>query len=186
MSARISGGKQRGHRIRSGRGSGLRPTSEKVRAAIFSILGPDLEGARVLDCYAGTGALGLEALSRGAASADFIEADDRGCRDIRQALRELGMEEHGRVYKGKVERTVGRMTGRYDIVFADPPYDDDPWDELLTRFGYDGLLNEGATVVAEHRNKRVLNDRYGRLGVSSRRKYGDTAVTFFRWDGKDG
>ena len=140
----------------------------------------------MLDAYAGTGALGIEALRRGASWVDFIEADERRCRDIRQTLKDMDMNKQARVYKGKVERSFDRLQGGYDVVFADPPYDQDPWDEFLGRFGYADLLKSGARVVAEHRNKTELRDSYGRLKVESRRTYGDTAVTFFRMGKNDG
>lgn len=179
MSARISGGKERGRRLRSPKGTGIRPTSERVRAAVFSILGPAVEGAKVLDIYAGTGAFGMEALSRGAAWADFVEADERHCQAIRLALRDLDMVDKAKVYRAKAERALEILPGGYDLVFADPPYEQDPWDEFLGRMGYGNTLNVGASVVAEHRHTRILKDEYGPLKVVTRRRYGDSAVTIF-------
>jgi 16S rRNA (guanine966-N2)-methyltransferase len=186
MNARISGGKERGRRLRSPRGTGLRPTSERVRAAVFSILGPAVEGAKVLDIYAGTGAFGMEALSRGAVWADFVEADERHCQAIRLALRDLGMADKARVYRIRAERALEILPGGYDLVFADPPYDQDPWDEFLGRMGYGDALNAGASVVAEHRRTRVLKDEYGPLKVTTRRRYGDSSVTIFHAEAPHG
>ena len=102
METRISGGSKRGHKLRSHRGIGLRPTSEKVRSAIFSLIGPEsVNGARVLDLYAGTGALGIEALSRGAASAEFVESDPARCQYIRRAVDDLGFADRSRIARGK-------------------------------------------------------------------------------------
>jgi 16S rRNA (guanine(966)-N(2))-methyltransferase RsmD len=179
MNVRVSGGKHRGRRIRAGKGSGLRPTSEKVRLAIFSILGADLEGKRVLDAYAGTGSLGIEALSRGARWADFVETDGHRCEAIRETLKDLDMQQ-ARVHKGKIGSSLSRLGHRYDVVFADPPYDEDPWDVLLSVFGSGKLLNIGARVVAEHSSKIRLQDSYGSLMSETRRRYGDSAVTFYR------
>jgi 16S rRNA (guanine966-N2)-methyltransferase len=186
MSARISGGKERGRRLRSPKGTGIRPTSERVRAAIFSMLGPAVEGARVLDIYAGTGAFGMEALSRGAVWADFVEADERHCQAIRLALQDLGMTDIARVYRARAERGLEMLPGGYDLVFADPPYDQNPWDEFLSRMGYRDIVKPGAAVVAEHRHTRLLNDEYGPLKVAKRRRYGDSAVTIFRMEPQHG
>ncbi|MCH7626588.1 MAG: RsmD family RNA methyltransferase, partial [Chloroflexi bacterium] len=110
MTLRITGGELRGRRLKSAHGSGLRPTSERVRGAMFSIIGRDaVEGARVLDLYAGTGALGIEALSRGAAWADFVESGRGRCREIRDRLRELGLDDRSRVYAGRTLKVLGTL-----------------------------------------------------------------------------
>lgn len=180
MSLRITGGELRGRRLRSSEGAGLRPTSDRVRAAIFSILGREaVKGARVLDLYAGTGALGIEALSRGAEWADFVEANARRCQQLRENLRELGLAESSRVYQARVERVLDSLPGGYRLAFADPPYDMDVWVELMGRLGADGLLADKGLVVAEHRHSTVLAERYGRLAQMVSRRYGDTAVSIY-------
>jgi 16S rRNA (guanine966-N2)-methyltransferase len=181
MSLRITGGELRGRRLRSSDGAGLRPTSDRVRAAIFSILGRQaVEGVRVLDLYAGTGALGIEALSRGAAWADFVEANARRCQQLRESLLELGLAEGGRVYQARVERILDSLPGGYGLAFADPPYDMDVWEELMGRLGADGLVADNGVVVAEHRHSTVLAESYGRLVQATSRRYGDTAVSIYR------
>ena len=194
MTLRITGGVHRGRRLRFPKDAGLRPTSDRARGAIFSILGHEaaLE-ARVLDLYAGTGALGMEALSRGAASADFVEADPRRCRRISAALESLGLSERCRVYAGKVERRLESLGGGYGLVFADPPYGGfggGDWRALMGRLMLPGVLSEGAAVVAEHRRGADLADAYaahGRgLGLRTRRAYGDTAVSIYGCEGGGG
>lgn len=168
------------------RGTGLRPTTEKVRAAIFSIIGREaVEGARVLDLYAGTGALGIEALSRGAAQADFVEARADHCSDIRENLRQLGLAEQGRVYRASVPKAIDRVEGQYDLVLADPPYELDPWALLMERLARGRLLNDGALVVIEHRHDRQPADEHGGLVRTVARRYGDTAVSIYRAGGTD-
>ena len=187
MATRFTGGRERGRRIRSPRGKRVRPTPERVRAAIFSIIGETaVKGARVLDLYAGTGALGMEALSRGACLADFVESHPGLCQDIRESLRELGLADQGHVYRGTVEKVLGRLGEGYGLVFADPPYDEDPWGCLMERLGGGGLLNEGAIVVAEHRRGRLLAEAYGRLGRIADRRYGDTLVSIYEAGAADG
>ena len=123
-SLRIIAGTLKGRRIRVLDVAGLRPTPDRAREALFDILGHDLSGVRVLDAFAGTGALGLEALSRGAATAAFVESDPRIAEALRSTLRELGVESRGRVITARAEGSAlsGLGGGPFDLVLADPPY----------------------------------------------------------------
>ena len=180
MTLRITGGEHRGRRFRLPRGSDLRPTSDRVRGAVFSILGVDaVQGARALDLYAGSGALGLEALSRGAVWVDFVEVNGRRCMEIREALALLGLSERGRVQNGRVERVLESLEGRYGLVFADPPYALDDWDGLMQALNRPGLVDERGIVVAEHRHSTDMADEYDRLTLLTRRRYGDTAISIY-------
>ena len=138
-----------------------------------------MHGARVLDLYAGTGALGIEALSRGALSVDFVESHQGRCLDIRKSLSELGLAQEGRVHRGKVEKVFDRLGQGYDLVFADPPYDQDPWDGLMSMLTGSQVLSEGGLVVAEHRRERRLAEAYGRLARVTQRRYGDTLISIY-------
>ena len=139
MTMRVTGGLLRGRRLRVAGSTRLRPTSDRVRGAIFSILGPDAcVGAKVLDLYAGTGMLGIEALSRGAESAVFVEVDSTLVRRMRDNLREMSVNKRALVVRGRVERVLDDLDGGYDLVFADPPYRDEVWDELMDRLGKKG------------------------------------------------
>ena len=181
LTLRITGGVHRGRRLRMPRGADLRPTADKVRSAVFSILGTQaLREAQVLDLYAGSGALGLEALSRGAKCALFIEADARRCRAIREALATLALTARGSVRNGRVERILDALAGKYGLVFADPPYAQTDWQPLMRRLNRNGLLTDGAMVVAEHRRGTELADEYGALALLTRRRYGDTAISIYR------
>lgn len=180
METRISGGSEKGRKLRSSKSAGLRPTSERVRSAIFSLIGPEtVEGATVLDLYAGTGAFGIEALSRGANSTDFVELDAMRCKDIRNSVKEFGFAERSRVIRGNVERILGTIEGRYSLVFADPPYKNDPWDTVMQRLQAQELLEVGAVVVAEHSQTYEIDDQYGDLEIWKQRRYGDTTVSIF-------
>ena len=141
MVTRITGGMYRARKVRSRTSRDLRPTLESVRAAIYSVLG-DLfvDGAKVLDLFAGTGSLGIEALSRGAIHADFVESNGGRCRDIKASLKELGLEEFGDVYPGRVEKVLLRLRQSYRLVLAAPPYDDDPAALLQVKAFISGLL----------------------------------------------
>ena len=181
MSTRITGGSERGRRLRSSKRTGLRPTSDKIRAAIFSMIGRDaVEGARVLDLYAGTGALGIEALSRGAKWADFVETHPGQCQAIRESLSELGLDSRGHVYRAKAEKALDVVTGTYGFVLIDPPYDQDPWALLMNRLASGQSLEETALVVAEHHYRHQLAERYGRLAKVTSRRHGDTSISIYR------
>ncbi len=196
MSTRICGGEDRGRRLRLPAGR-LRPTTERVRAAVFSILGARVEGASVLDLYAGSGAMGLEALSRGASRADLVERSARACSVIEANIRSLGYRGRARVIRARAELVVGSPTapggcgrggrdgGPYGLVFMDPPYDDDPWGAVLTALGAGAMLCPGAAVVAEHRAGTRLPGPYGRLTLRTERRYGDSAISVFE-AGPDG
>lgn len=180
---RIGGGEAGGRRLQHHL-KGIRPTSGRVRLALFSMLGPGgAEGRRVLDLYAGTGAFGLEALSRGAAWAEFVERDEKACRAIRATLADLGFGERGVVHRGAAAAVVRRLEADFDLVFADPPYDDDPFAEVFGLLVESGRLVPGARVIAEHSKRRVLPEALPGLRQIDRRLYGDTAVTVYRFEG---
>ncbi len=181
MTTRITGGGLRGRRLHSKRSAGLRPTTERVRASIFSMLGREvLEGSRVLDLYSGTGALGIEALSRGAAWADFVESHPRRCHEIRESLKQFGLMDRASVQRAKVERALGSMDGNYDLILGDPPYDFDQWEVLLQGMEDAELLREGGLLVLEHRTANSLADRYGGFRLVTTRRHGDSSVSVYK------
>ena len=169
----------------------LRPTTERVRAAVFSILGDRVVGATVLDLYSGSGAMGLEALSRGALRADMVEKDGRACSTIEANIRTLDYGDRATVVRARAESVVGpsanrhgceesgRDGGAYELVFIDPPYDDDPWGAILNGLSEGSMLSRGAVVVAEHRTNLRLADSYGRLVRTTTRRYGDSSISMF-------
>jgi len=152
-----------------------------VKSAIFNTLSPDaVEGARVLDLYAGTGALGIEALSRGAAHADFVERSPRLAALIRRNLEAAGAKDRARVYAMPAHKALGALSGPYHLVLMDPPYDDAGVAGLLARLEGAGLLADGATVVLEHAWRTPPPEGSGRLALIETRRYGDTAVSYYR------
>ena len=181
MSTRIAGGRHRGRKLRSSTAAGLRPTTERVRSAIFSLIGREsVEGVRALDLYAGTGALGIEALSRGATWASFVEINAGRCRDIRHSLEEIGIAGQARVYRGPAERVLGSLDDGFGLVLIDPPYDLEPWAMIMDSLDTGQVLEVGGLVVAEHSRRRQPADSYGRIGLVTRRRYGDTSVSIYR------
>lgn len=177
-SLRVTGGALGGRRIRIAASAGVRPTGDRVREALFAWLG-DVEGDRVLDLYAGTGALGIEALSRGASAAVWVERSERVCAALRRNVAELGLRERGRVARGDVPKVVarlGRAGERFDLVFLDPPYASQEPARALQALVGSGVLAPGARVVAETSRRRALPEVRGLVPIEARR-YGDAQIT---------
>jgi 16S rRNA (guanine966-N2)-methyltransferase len=171
---RVSGGEARGRRLRAPKN--IRPTQGMVKQAIFNMVGPRIEGASVLDLFAGSGALGIEALSRGAASVTFVDQQPRGLAILRQNLDALGFKERSRLVKGDVVRWLESSPDTVksaDFVFLDPPYEDVVLDKALMVLDREIA---GGTVLAEHSRRQRLPE-LARLKVDRQRRYGDTVVT---------
>jgi len=180
---RLTGGLDRGRRLIAPRGGQTRPTASKVREAIFNILGPP-PGA-VLDLYAGTGALGMEALSRGATSAVFVERDHAALAALRRNLRDIGMDERSSVLGLDVRTALRRLAAghaRFCWVFLDPPYVKETEGVLAELSGRD-LLTPCAVVMLEHDHRHRPPDSVGGLFLTDRRAYGDTELSFYRCSG---
>jgi 16S rRNA (guanine966-N2)-methyltransferase len=186
---RVIAGRAKGHRLAGpAKGGGTRPTSDLVRGAVFSALeamGVDL--TRTLDLYAGSGALGIEALSRGAQWCDFVEKDGRACASIRGNLARTGFEGQAKVHCAPVERALptgrqarGRLEGPYTLVLADPPYASEAM-PVLDRLVGSGLVEAGRTVLAlEHSSREEGPERLGGLSRVRTLRHGDSAVSIYR------
>ena len=178
---RIVGGELRGRRILVP-DRGVRPTSERTREAVFNVLGPRaVLGARVLDLYAGTGALGIEALSRGARETRFVERSRPVARALRENLDRLGLAGKATVHEEDLSRVKlpPLILGPFDIVFLDPPYAGDAgplWLERLRRMPWP----EGGGLVVYERRKGTEAPAPGGFEVATERTYSDTTVTFYR------
>ena len=145
------------------------------------MLGPaGASGLRVLDIYAGTGALGIEALQRGAESAVFIEQNSRRCEDIKKALGRHRLAMQGSVQKGNALNAVGRLKSEFDLIFADPPYALNEFEELFLRVDSAGLIAPDAIAFLEHSKMTELPDALPGLSLSTTRKYGDSAISVYR------
>lgn len=178
---RVIAGAQRGRRLMGPTGPGLRPTSDRVKEALFSILSPRLVGARVLDLYAGTGAIGIEALSRGAGHATFVEPHASSLRVLRANLERCGFGGQATVHPCTVAAFGKRSTAAepaYDIIFADPPYDDESAAALLSALTQHPNLRPTDALVLEHGSK--VEPVIDGLTLVRRYRYGDTALSVFR------
>jgi 16S rRNA (guanine966-N2)-methyltransferase len=177
---RVITGQAKGARLKSLRQTGLRPTSSLVRNAIFSALQARIDpGARVLDLYAGTGALGIEALSRGAGWCDFVEQDPRTAKLIGENLSSLSLSEQSRVICAPALRVIATMDGAYDLVLADPPYASTDAPELLRLLVSRSLIAKGGVVVIEHAWRDGAPAAPAGLSLDKTRRYGDTAVSYY-------
>jgi 16S rRNA (guanine966-N2)-methyltransferase len=168
---RIIGGRFGGRHLVAAKDARVRPTADRVREAWMSILGDDLKDARVLDLFAGSGALGLEALSRGAGAVTFVELNAPSLRALRENISNLGVEEMVTVHRGDAIRHAERLPeAAFDIVLADPPYTVDYASRLVSLFRKHPF---GRILSVEHRADLVIDG-------DSTRRYGDTAITFCR------
>ncbi|HEY9787496.1 MAG TPA: 16S rRNA (guanine(966)-N(2))-methyltransferase RsmD [Candidatus Obscuribacterales bacterium] len=175
---RITGGNARGRSIASPQGPGVRPTGAKVRQAVFNILGARTNGARFLDICAGTGLIGLEALSRGAKSLIAVEENRQMVKAIQASLKKLGYE--AEVIAGDLRQVLPVLEGQqFDIIFADPPYGSPLTNSILTSVDKYSLLAEAGVFIIEHARNQALPDETERLLKSDVRHYGQTSLTFF-------
>lgn len=174
---RIIAGTLKGRRLDAPTWEGLRPSSDRLRETLFNVLAPRIEGSRFLDGFAGTGAVGLEALSRGAAHVTFIERDPRACRLIAENARRCGLTGGYTILRGGVVETARRETlGPFDLVFLDPPYADKYVDDAAAA-AMRWLAPEGRLVV-EHATRDPMDSVAGGRLVRTLRS-GDTTLSFF-------
>ena len=188
MPLRVIGGELGGRVLRGPPRSGVRPTADRVREALFEML--KSRGApmrRVLDLYSGTGAMGIEAISRGAEWCDFVESDAKACDVIRENLRITGLRDVTKLWPMPLARVIPRLvaagpeasTAAYDLVVADPPYAYDRAEVELALVVEKGLVAEGGTLVVEHSQRKDWPPILGRLQQLTSRRYGDTRVTLY-------
>lgn len=179
---RIIAGSARGRRLKAPPGTQTRPTSDRVREALFSILGPPPQDAWVLDLFAGSGALGLEALSRGAAKAVFVEANAIAMQTLRQNIDELAVADDSLVQRGDALRSLQRYAKearRFYWIFVDPPYASPLAEQCLQEIGSSDVVDLAGCVIVEHDRRSEPSEICGSLVKSDARRYGDTCVSFY-------
>jgi 16S rRNA (guanine966-N2)-methyltransferase len=195
MPLRVIGGELGGRVLRGPPRSGVRPTSDRVREALFEIL--TARGApmrRMLDLYSGTGAMGIEAMSRGAEYCDFVESDPKACEVIRENLRRTGLQGQAKLWPMTVSKAIPRLVEQsgmakdeaarqeiesYDLVVADPPYEYDRAEAEMALVVEKGLLADAGTLVVEHSQRREWPETLGGLEQLTSRRYGDTRITLY-------
>ena len=178
---RVIAGRAKGRRLAGPPSRGTRPTSDLVRGALFSALeAMGAELTRTLDLYAGSGALGIEALSRGGRWCDFVEREAGACDSIRENLAKTGFDEQAKVHRAPVERALARLEGPYTLILADPPYAIEAR-PALEQLAASNLVEAGRTVLAlEHSSRDEGPETLSGLSRIKVLRHGDSAVSIYR------
>jgi 16S rRNA (guanine(966)-N(2))-methyltransferase RsmD len=179
---RVIGGIYRGRRLRTTEGLSVRPTSDRLRETLFNILTPVTRDSNFLDLCAGSGAVGIEALSRSARFATFVEISRRACSVIEDNLGSLGITDEAAIINRDVVSALKRMETeerRFDVIFFDPPYASDLYEKVMKFIGLSKLLNESGILIVEHRAKTPPQSQYGKLQLYRQVKQGDSSLGFY-------
>ena len=178
---RVITGLARGRRLETLPGDATRPTGEKVNESLFSAIQFDIEGRRVLDLFAGSGQLGIEALSRGAAGCVFVDRNTEAVKIIRQNLLHTGLAEKSQVLGTDALNYLTRPGDRFDLVFLDPPYASELLLPVLEKVA--PLINDGGIIVCETDDTITLPERVDRFSIAKTYRFGHTYVWLYRYDG---
>ncbi|NWG01815.1 MAG: 16S rRNA (guanine(966)-N(2))-methyltransferase RsmD [Syntrophaceae bacterium] len=178
---RIITGRSKGRRLSRPKGHGVRPTSDRVKESIFNILGEEVEGKIVLDLFAGTGNLGIEALSRGASKAIFVEKGRQALRFIQRNLNQLGLEDGSEIIPKDVNRAIGMLKQRgesFDLILMDPPYGKGWVKKTLTKLNSHPIYGKDSLLVIEHDRREYLPQDLEGWALIRQKKIGDTLISF--------
>ena len=182
MSVRVIAGCARGIPLKAPKGMHTRPTSDRIKEALFNIIGPRVIDSVFLDLFAGTGGIGIEALSRGASNAFFIEKDTKALDIIKNNLLNTKLEDFGEVYRTDMEvmlHNLGNEGRKFDIIFLDPPYLQEYEERVLHKISMYSLLNARGIVIVESSKRTVLPEVVQNLKLYRQKRYGDTLLTFY-------
>ena len=181
MGMRIIAGSAKGFPIKMPKGTPTRPATELVRGAIFSILTSSVDDwSRVLDLFSGSGSLGIEALSRGAGSVDFVDQESRCCAIIRENLEKTKLSDQARVHCSTVSRAIATLEGPYNIILMDPPYKDTAIGTTIEQLAGSMLIGADTTVVITHSSRFKLESRYGILSMKREYRHGDSTIAIYK------
>ena len=181
---RVIAGKAKGHRLKVPKGTVTRPATDLVRGAIFSILeNSDSDWTQVLDLFSGSGALGIEALSRGAGEVDFVDQEPRCCAIIKQNLETTKLAAQAHVHCCRAAKAISFLDKEYGIVLMDPPYSDSSIGDLITQLAASKLVGASSTVVVTHSTHFPLNSAYGTLELVKERRHGDSCIAVYKRGG---
>lgn len=188
---RISAGSAKGRKVTLSKsllgdktGDSLRPTSAKVRQALFNILSDKVSGSGFLDLYAGSGTVGLEALSRGAVNVVFVERNQARFKAIRNTVDRFGFTDRTEVIKDDALRFLKIEDREFDIIFIDPPYGSDDTGKVFELIGVKDMLKDSGVIVWEHSSKKTPPEEMGKLRHIRSYRYGDTALSLYSKEGK--
>ena len=182
---RVIAGSAKGHHIKVPRGTGTRPATDLVRGAIFSILETtDADWSRVLDLFSGSGALGIEALSRGAGWVDFVDQEPKCCRIIKENLEKTRFADRAHIYCRSVGKALRFLEGEYSLILIDPPYADTSIGKLVQQLASSKLVGPETIMVVTHSSRFPLEKSYPPLRAIKERRHGDSCITVYRKEGK--
>jgi len=182
---RVITGKAKGHRLKVPKGTVTRPATNLVRGAIFSILETiTSDWAQVLDLFAGSGALGIEALSRGADWVDFVEREPRCCDIIKQNLEKTNLSAHAHVYCCAVAKAISFLDKEYSIILMDPPYSNSSIGNLVTQLATSKLVGTNTIIVVTHSPHLLLSSTYASLKLIKERRHGDSFIAVYKKEGE--
>jgi 16S rRNA (guanine966-N2)-methyltransferase len=176
---KVLGGEKKGKSIFAVKGDELRPTSGKVKAAIFNILGDKIQDAHFLDLFAGSGSVGIEALSRGANHVTFIEKDKKHFKLLKKNIEQVNYQHHATLISLDAIK-FREITPLYDIVFTDPPYSSGILEKILPEIGGSVMIKKNGILIVEHFKKEELEPIYGFFSLKKRYSYGDTHLSLFQ------
>lgn len=176
---RIITGAYRGRRLASPKDLSVRPTSDRVKEAIFSMISQDIDQSIVLDLFAGTGSLGLEALSRGAKHCYFIDSDRESVSLIKSNIEHCKAENQSTIFVGDFKYAMSKIKEPIDLAFLDPPYESKILDEALEQVSRQGFMAPGGLVITEHGPKKIMPEIIGSLKKIKEKKYGQVHVTLY-------
>jgi len=178
---RVIAGKAKGHRLKVPTGTYVRPATDLVRGAIFSILETTAgDWSRVLDLFAGSGALGIEALSRGADWVDFVDHEPRCCDIIKQNLEKTGLTAQTHIYCCGVAKAISFLDNEYSIILMDPPYSNSSISNIITQLATSKLVGTNSIVVVTHSPHLPLNPTYATLNLVKQSRHGDSCIEVYR------
>lgn len=182
---RVVAGTRKGHPLLAVPGKDTRPTVDKVKESIFNMIGPYFDGGVALDLYAGTGGLGIEALSRGMDCCIFVDSNGKAIQVIKENLKSTHLQEQAEVYRNDANRALSVLSKReikFDLVLLDPPYARQTLESQIAIMDLHGLLSPRGMIVAEHDAKDVLADAIGNVKKVKEATYGITTITIYTYD----
>ncbi|HUR71687.1 MAG TPA: 16S rRNA (guanine(966)-N(2))-methyltransferase RsmD [Candidatus Limnocylindrales bacterium] len=180
---KVIGGAARGRKLKVPKGLAVRPTAARVKESLFNILQHDFSGLRVLDLFAGSGNVSIEALSRGALAAVLVDESARTAAVIRDNLMKLDLSSRAQVWIAPVRRSLRKLDKageKFDLIFLDPPYEKGLVATTINDIAKSSLLSPAGVVVVEHSGRETVKPSYGDLVLNDQRRYGDTCLSFFQ------
>lgn len=184
---RVISGEAKGRPLKAVPGQTTRPTTDKVKEALFSMIGPYFDGEQALDLFAGTGGLGIEALSRGAGRCVFVDANPKSVEVVKRNLEATRCLERAEVYRNDARKAIKLLEKRgirFDLIFLDPPYAMRDCDDLLNDMAARGLVADGAIAVVEHASEFEYGERIGEFVRRRHATYGETALSIYSYGGE--